>query len=209
MKNLLFIWSILGVAPFWSCRQQPEGSTAKESFNPYDSRPALDQKSKLNGFEGNWELACTGKVQERTSERVTIQISSGAIAAKTSFYGYDSNCSGKVVWEELATSSLVLEGPSSVVNGATNLVSTLQSIDITPLDELAVTSYKKSEPSKTWALNVPTKFSPPEDAKQPAYSLIKIVDGRLCLGIELDIVPSTPEMRPNSLEPPAKCGVKK
>lgn len=209
MKNLFVIWSVLGVASFWSCRPQPEGSQAKESSNPYDTRTTLDQKSKLNGFDGNWEWACTGKVQDRTSEKVTIQISSGTIVAKTSFYGYDSNCSGKVAWEELATSKLVLEGPSSVVNGATNLVSTLQGIDKTPLDELAVSYYNKIEPSKTWALNVPTKFSPTEDAKQPAYSLMKIVEGRLCFGIDLDILPSTPEMRPKSLEPLANCGVKK
>ena len=206
LKNLLFFAATIGISSFWSCRPQNEGAAAKEYSNRYDTSTSLEQGGKPASFNGSWEQPCSENAQKRISEQVTIQISSGTIVAKTSFYGYDSNCQGKVVWEELATSKLVLEGPSRIVNGATNLVSTLQGISIMPLDELAVETFKKAEPSKNWALNISTEKSV---AKQPAYSIIKIVDGKLCFGANLDILPSTPELRPKTLEPISGCAIRK
>lgn len=101
-----------------------------------------------------------------------------------------------VVWEELATSKLVWEGLSNVAKGATHLVSTLQSIAIKPLDKLALKTFKTTEPLKNWALNVSTEKTLTQNATFHAYSIIKIVDGKLCFGKELDLLLSTLDIRP-------------
>ncbi len=208
MRIIIYLSVVFSFAAHWSCTPSNDGSVKKGAPIVPNTTPSLDQISKSSALNGTWEYICTENSKDRISEKVTLQISNGTMIAKTSFYGYTSNCQGAVVWEQIATSKLALEGSSVAVEGATNLVSTLQGVEIKPLHPLAVETLQGSFPSKNWILNVATQKPLDEGAKVPAFSIVKIVDGKICFGKELGFLPSSEDLRPKSLQPISECGSK-
>ena len=207
LNKLFLILALLSAATLWSCR--PQVSANEKSVVDNQSSNSQNQKSYLNDLKGTWESACDGDIVNQVSEKSTFQISEGTINVKFSKYGYDSKCQGKVVWQQIITHKFEVEGPSKDIPGAINIVGTLQEMKIMPLIELAAKTLQESYPSAKFTANEFTILEVP--AKQmPYYSVVKIVSGKLCQGVDTDnnTLPTEPAMRAKSLNQLIDCATK-